>query len=76
MRKKVITAVILLTGDPRDSNRFGPLVSLRAEARRGNKPSSFRGGRRGVIEVHVIKDKLQAAGWRHTEPCRGPAGLR
>ncbi len=76
LAQKHDTAVILLTGDPRDSGRLGPLVSLRAEASRGNKPSSFRGGRMGVIEIHIIKDKLQAAGWRHTEPCCGPAGLR
>ena len=77
LAQKHDTAVVLLTGDPRDSNRLGPVVSLRAEARRGSKPSSsFRGDRTGVIEIRVIKDKLQATGWRHTEPCRGPAGLR
>ncbi len=77
LAKKHDAAVVLLTGDPRDSSRLGPLVSLRAEARRGSKPSSsFRGDRRGVIEIRIIKDKLQAAGWRHMEPCRGPAGLR
>ena len=65
LAKKHDTAVVLLTDDPRNSNQLGPLVSLR-----------FRGDRRGVIEIRVIKDKLQAAGWRHTEPCCGPAGLR
>jgi recombination protein RecA len=77
LAQKHDTAVVLLTGDPRDSNRLGPVVSLRAEARRGSKPSSsFRGDRTGVIEIRVIKDKLQATGWHHTEPCRGPSGLR
>ncbi len=77
LAKKHDTAVVLLTGDPHDSGRLGPLVSLRAEARRGGKPSpSFRGDSRGVIQIRIIKDKLQAAGWCHTEPCRGPAGLR
>ncbi len=77
LAKKHDTTVILLTGDPHNSSRLGPLVSLRAEARRGSKSfSSFRGDRRGVIEIHIIKDKLWAANWRHTEPCRGPAGLR
>ena len=77
LAQKHDTAVVLLTGDPGDSDRLGSVVSLRAEARRGSKPSSsFRGDRTGVIEIRVIKDKLQATGWHHTEPCRGPAGLR
>jgi recombination protein RecA len=60
------TAVILLTDGDRGM-RLGPLVSLRGEARR-------RGAYQ--LEVRALRDKRGAAGMRHVEPCRGPAGLR
>jgi len=60
------TAVILLTDGDRGM-RLGPLVSLRGEARR-------RGAHQ--LEIRALRDKRGAAGMRHVEPCRGPAGLR
>jgi recombination protein RecA len=60
------TAVILLTDGDREMH-LGPLVSLRGEARR-------RGAHQ--LEIRALRDKRGAAGMRHVEPCRGPAGLR
>ena len=47
------------------------MVSLRAESRRKRTGlSRFR------CELQAIKDKRRGPGWRHTEVCHGPSGLR
>jgi len=58
-----------LTGNAADP--MGSLVSLRAEASwERTDPSRF------LCEIHVLKDKRRGPGWKHTEVCRGPIGLR
>jgi recombination protein RecA len=64
-------AVLCLTRKGPADRSLGPLVSLRAEARRE------RAGDGGFLcEARALKDKRRGAGWAHQEVCRGPEGLR
>ena len=68
------TAFVCLT--EKDSSRpsLGALVAVRAEAQRVDRVD--KNGERFRCEAHVLKDKRRGPGWRHTEICRGPDGLR
>jgi recombination protein RecA len=69
LARKHRAALICLTGNAADP--MGSLVSLRAEASwEKTDPSRF------LCEIHVLKDKRRGPGWKHTEVCRGPIGLR
>ena len=68
LARKHRAALICLTEGAADS--LGSLVSLRAEASWERTDPS-----RMLCEIHVLKDKRRGPGWRHTEVCRGPAGL-
>jgi recombination protein RecA len=64
-------AILCLTRKRGGERSLGPLVSLRAEARRE------RSGDGGFLcEARALKDKRRGAGWMHQESCRGPEGLR
>jgi recombination protein RecA len=71
-RKHDTAIVFLLEPSGRSSSSsLGSLVSLRGEASR-----AARGAGRFACELAVIKDRLRPRGWKETEVCRGPAGLR
>jgi recombination protein RecA len=71
LARKHQTAIVCLTAKPDDGSTLGSLVSLRAQVRRSRqRPGVFR------CELVALKEKRRAPGWRHTEVCRGPAGLR
>ena len=65
------TAIVCLTAKAEAAPSLGALISLRAPVRRERRPA---GG--FAVEWHAVKDKRRSPGWRHTEVCRGPAGLR
>ncbi len=68
-------AVVFLTGKTAESPSLSPLVSLRAEARRGR--TQGEGEDEGVVcELVALRDRRRPAGWRHTEVRRGPDGVR
>ena len=71
LARKHGTAILCLTSKPDVAPSLGALVSLRSPVHRVRV-------RAGVYacELAVLKDKRRAPGWRHTEVCRGPAGLR
>lgn len=71
LAQKHDVAVIFLTRQGPAASHLGSLVSLRGEARRVRLRTD-----QYEVEVRVVKDKRRAPGWRHAEPCRGPAGLR
>jgi len=63
-------AILFLTDKRERAPSIGPLVSLRAHARRRRTgPDEF------TCEMVVVKDKRRAPGWTHTEVCGGPSGL-
>jgi len=73
LARKHDTAIVFLL-DPAgrsSSSSLGSLVSLRGEASR-----TSRGTGRFACQLSVIKDRLRPRGWKETEVCRGPAGLR
>lgn len=66
LAQKHDAVVIFLTDKPAESASISSLVSLRAQA-----------NHKGLAcEVEILKDKRRGPGRRHTEVCRGPAGLR
>ncbi len=69
LAQKHSVAIVMLTSAR--SPLAGSLVSLRGEAKRRQIDADLY-----EVEVHVIKDKRRAPGWRHVEQCHGPAGLR
>ena len=73
LARKHDTAVVFLLGPAGHTSApsLGSLVSLRGEASR-----TSRGTGRFVCQLSVIKDRLLPRGWKETEVCRGPAGLR
>lgn len=71
LARKHGTAIVCLTAKPETAPSLGALVSLRAPVKRARRSA---GG--FEIEWRAMKDKRRAPGWRHTEVCRGPAGLR
>lgn len=64
-------ALLCLTAKLPDRPSLSSLISLRAEAVRRHG-----GEDRHTAELHVLKDKRRAPGWRHGELCCGPPGLR
>jgi recombination protein RecA len=64
-------AVLCLTRKRAGEGSLGPLVSLRVESVRQRL-----GEERFACELRVLKDKRHGPRWGHSEPCRGPAGLR
>jgi len=65
------TALLCLTEKDGGRPSIGSLVAVRAEALRLEQV-----GDRFRCEAHVLKDKRRGPGFRHTEICRGPDGLR
>lgn len=63
-------ALVCITDKDDARPSIGSLVSLRAEARRGE-----RQGDQYRCEARVIKDKRHGPGWKHAEVCRAPDGL-
>ena len=64
-------AVLLcLTRKKKGAPSLGPLVSLHGEGRISRTAFS-----RFDWEIRMVKDKLGAPGWSHTESCRGTDGL-
>ena len=70
LAKKHEAALICLTEKEGRQPSLGSLVSLRAEAVRGE-----RDGDRFRCEGRILKDKRRGPGWMHVEICRGPDGL-
>jgi recombination protein RecA len=71
LAKQYDTALICVTEKGSDRPSLGSLVSLRAHAvRTRRREDRFR------CEVRVLKDKRRGPGWKHTEVCRAPDGLR
>lgn len=70
LAKKHHTALLVITRQLRNNTVHSSLASLRAETQK-------KRGKRGffLCEVCAVKDKRRAAGWNHTEVCRGPDGL-
>lgn len=65
------TAIVCLTVKAEASPSLGSLVSLRASVRREREQAHrFR------CELAALKDKRRSPGWRHTEICHAPPGLR
>ena len=64
-------AVLLcLTRKKKGAPSLGPLVSLHGEGKISRTAFS-----RFDWEIRMVKDKLGAPGWSHTESCRGTDGL-
>ena len=64
-------AVLLcLTRKKQGAPSLGPLVSLHGEGRISRTAFS-----RFDWEIRIVKDKLGAPGWSHSESCRGTDGL-
>lgn len=71
LAKKHETALVCITEKEDHRPSVGSLVSIRAHALRTERDEDrFR------CEAHVLKDKRRGPGWRHSEVCRGPDGLR
>ena len=71
LAKQHDTALICITEKEGDRPSLGSLVSLRAHtARTRHERDRFR------CEARVLKDKRRGPGWKHTEVCHGPDGLR
>lgn len=70
LAKKHEAALICLTEKEGRQPSLGSLISLRAEAVRGE-----RDGERFRCEGRILKDKRRGPGWMHVEICRGPDGL-
>ncbi len=65
------TALICLTTKEKTMPSLGSIVSLRAQVVRERVgPGEY------ACRIQILKDKRKGPGWRHTEVCRGPAGLR
>ena len=64
-------ALLLLTETPSEGASLGSLVTLRLEARR-----IPMGEGRFRCVLTALKDKRRGPGWRDSEVCRGPPGLR
>jgi len=65
------TALVCLTENEREAPSLGSLISLRVSAQRTRIADG-----RFACDGLVLKDKRRGLTWRHTEGCRGPAGLR
>lgn len=71
LARKHGTAIVCLTAKPETAPSLGAVVSLRGPVRRNRRQAG-----QFELELRAVKDKRRAPGWRHTEVCRGPAGLR
>ena len=71
LARKHHTAIVFLTEKDEYAPSLGPLVSLRAEARRRRSGNSTF-----TCEIRVIKDKRRGPGRSHRQTYHGPAGLR
>ena len=70
LARKHDTALLCITEKDDRQPSLGSLVSLRAEATRGERSSGrFR------CEVRALKDKRRGPGWTHVEVFHGPDGL-
>ena len=71
LAKQHDTALLCITEKENHRPSLGSLISLRAHtARTRGEENRFR------CEAHVLKDKRRGPGWKHTEVCHGPDGLR
>ena len=64
LAKKHHAALLCLTEKDRERPSIGSLVSIRADAGRF------------LCRASIVKDKRRGPGWKHTEVCHGPDGLR
>ena len=65
------TALVCLTTKEQALPSLGSIVSLRGQVMRERVgPCEYS------CRIHILKDKRKGPGWKHTEVCRGPAGLR
>jgi recombination protein RecA len=65
------TALVCLTTKAETLPSLGSIVSLRGQVVRERLgPSTY------ACRIQVLKDKRKGPGWKHTEVCHGPAGLR
>ena len=71
LAKKHHAALLCLTEKERERPSIGSLVSIRADAIRIRKDEG-----RFVCRASIVKDKRRGPGWKHTEVCHGPDGLR
>ncbi len=71
LARKHQTAIVFLTEKDEHAPSLGPLVSLRAEARRKRSSDGTF-----TCEIRVIKDKRHGPGRSHRQTYHGPAGLR
>ena len=70
LARKHHAVLLCLTRKKKGAPSLGPLVSLHGEGRISR--TSFS---RFDWEIRMVKDKLGAPGWSHTESCRGTDGL-
>jgi recombination protein RecA len=64
------TALLCLTTKEATLPSMGSMISLRGQALRERiRPFEY------ICKVQILKDKRRGPGWKHTEVCRGPAGL-
>lgn len=71
LAKKHHAALLCLTEKDRERPSIGSLVSIRAQAIRIRKDEG-----RFLCRASIVKDKRRGPGWKHTEVCHGPDGLR
>ena len=65
------TALVCLTTKEQTLPSMGSMVSLRGQVMRERVgPCEY------ACRIQILKDKRKGPGWKHTEVCRGPAGLR
>jgi len=65
------TALVCLTTKEKSLPSLGSIVSLRGQVMRERiGPCEY------ACRIQILKDKRKGPGWKHTEVCRGPAGLR
>ncbi len=64
------TALVCLTTKEQSLPSLGSIVSLRGQVVRERLGPS-----RYACRIQVLKDKRKGPGWKHTEVCRGPAGM-
>ncbi|MCP4675761.1 MAG: recombinase A [Deltaproteobacteria bacterium] len=71
LAQKHDTAIVFLSYKTEAASSLSSLISLRGRALRTRV-----GKNEFQIEMRITKDKHRAPNWRHTEMCRGPAGMR
>ena len=72
LARKHETAIVCLTEKPDEAASLGPLVSLRAAARR-EAAEPDQGGCRAVLDV--LRDRRRPGRWRDTLACAAPEGI-